>query len=115
MECSVGVRRVRSREFGRYPDATIQAWLRLVQQRSILNQQVGKKFRRDVARQPHNPHSAPAEHFDQRVAAKYDLAAGSVERSLEKATGAATFRRVARDFGSALLANSDYRRHFGSR
>jgi hypothetical protein len=56
--------------------------------------------------------TSPAEHFDQLVAAKHDLAAGSVARRLEKATRAAPLRGVGRDFGSALLANSDYRGSF---
>jgi hypothetical protein len=66
-----------------------------------------------VARQPHNPHSASAEHLDQFVAAKHDFSAGSVQCRLEKATRAASLRRVGRDFGSTLLANSKYRRHLG--
>src|SRR5258708_17970273 len=68
-----------------------------------------------VARQPNNSHSAPAEYLHQLEAAKHDLSASSVERRLEKATGAASLRRISWDFSSALLANSDYRRHFGSR
>src|SRR6266446_7275034 len=95
--------------------------LELIQQRTILDHQVGEKFQRHIALQffvvcqPHNPHSASPEHLDQLVATKHDLSAGSVERRLEKATGATPFRGVGRDFGSALLANSDYRDHFGSR
>ena len=54
-----------------------------------------------------------SEHFDQRVAAKHDLAAGSVARRLEKTTRAAPLRRVGRDFGSALLANSNQTVHGG--
>src|SRR5438552_12520265 len=94
---------------------------KLIQQRTILDHQVGKKFQRDVAlqffivRQPHNSHSAPAEHLDQLVTAKHNLSAGSIQRCLEKATRAAPLRRVGWDFGSALLTNSDYRGHFGSR
>src|SRR6266481_4795098 len=101
--------------------AALRLTFELIQPRTILDHQVGKKFQRDVAlqflvvRQPHNSHSAPAEHLDQFVAAKDLLSAGSIQRCLEKATRAASLRRVGWDFGSALLANSDYRRHFGSR
>src|SRR5215470_13575607 len=95
--------------------------LELIQQRTILDHQVGKKFQRDVAlqffiaRQPHNPHSASAEHLDQLVAAKHDLTVGSVQCRLEKATRAPSLRRVGRDFGSAFSANSKYSPHFWSR
>src|SRR5437867_13264070 len=94
---------------------------KLIQQRAVLNHQVGKKFQRDVAlqffivRQPHNSHSAAAEHLDQLVTAIDLLSASSIQRCLEKAARAASLRRVGWDFGSALLANSDYRGHFGSR
>src|SRR5882724_11725948 len=94
---------------------------KLIQQRTILDHQIRKKFQRDialqflVARQPHNSHSAPTKHLDQLVAAKDVLSAGSIQRCLEKAARAASLRRVGWDFGSALLTNSDYRGHFGSR
>src|SRR5438876_7027681 len=94
---------------------------KLIKRRTILNHQVGKKFERDlalqlfIARQPHNSHSAAAEHLDQLVAAKHHLSTDSIQRCLEKAPRAASLRRVGWDFGSALLTNSDYRGHFGSR
>src|SRR5882724_4770488 len=101
--------------------AALRLVFKLIQQCTILEHQVGKKFQRDVAlqffvaRQPHNSHSTAAEHLDQLVAAKDLLSAGSIQRCLQKTTRAASLRRVGRDFGSALLANSDYRGHFGSR
>src|SRR6266536_6957 len=101
--------------------AALRLTLKLIQQRTILNHQVGKKFQRDVAlqlfivRQPHNSHSAPAEHLDQLVAAKHHLSAASIQGCLQKTARAASLRRVGWDFGSALLANSDYGGHFGSR
>src|SRR5215475_8979419 len=88
--------------------------LELIKHCMILNHQVGKKFQRDialqffVARQPHNPHSTSAQHLHQRVAAKHLLSAANIQRRLEKATWAASVRRVCRNFGSALLANSQY-------
>src|SRR4029077_19829702 len=94
--------------------------LELIKRRTILDHQIGKKFQRDVAlqffvvRQPHNSHPASPQYLDQLVAAKHNLSAGSIQRRLQKATGAASLRRVGWDFGSALLANSDYRGHFGS-
>src|SRR5882724_7134998 len=102
-------------------EAALCLMLELIQQRTILNHQVGKKFQRDVALQffiacqPDNSHSAAAKHLDQLVADKHNLTAGSIQRCLEKTTRAASLGRVGRDFGSALLANSDYRGHFGSR
>src|SRR5262245_37299862 len=93
----------------------------LIQQRTILDHQVGKKFQRDMALQffvthkPYNTHPAAAKDFHQRVATKHRLSAGSVERGFEKAAWAASLRRVTGDFGSALLANSDYGIHFRSR
>jgi hypothetical protein len=90
---------------------------KLIQQRTILDHQVGKKFQRDVAlqflvaRQPHNSHSAPAKHLDELVAGKHNFTAGSIQRCLEKATRAASLRRVGWDFGSALLANSRHQFH----
>ena len=101
--------------------AAFRLVFKLIQQRTILDHQVRKKFQRDIALQyfvacqPHNSHSASAEHLDQLIAAKHYLSAGSVKRRLEKATGAASLTRISWDFGSALLANSDYRCHFGSR
>ena len=95
--------------------------LELIQHRTILDHQVGKKFQRHIAlqffvvRQPHNPHSAPAKHLRQRIAAKHHLSPGSIQRRLEKTAGAAALRRVGWDFGSAPLANSDHRGHFESR
>jgi hypothetical protein len=100
---------VRMRQF----QAALRLTFKLIQQRTILDHKIGKEFQRDVAlqffvaRQPHNPHSSPTEHFDQCVAAKHNLAVGTVERRLEKATGAAALRRISWDFGSALSANSD--------
>src|SRR5215469_2978800 len=93
---------------------------KLIQQRTILDHQVGKKFQRDialqffVARQPHNPHSASAEHLDQCIAAKHDLPVGSIERRLKKTTWATSLGRVNWDFSSALLANSKYSPHLWS-
>ena len=75
--------------------AALRLTFKLIQRRTILDHQVGKKFQRDialqffVARQPHNPHSASAEDLDQRVAAKDFLAAGSIQRCLDKTTRAA--------------------------
>ena len=100
---------VRMRQF----QATFCLTLELIQQRTILDHQIGKKFQRDmalqffVARQPHNPHSASAQHLYQLEAAKHRLSAGSVERRIEKATRAASLRHVNWDFGPALSANSD--------
>src|SRR5262245_48812457 len=108
---------VRMRQF----QAPLGLMFQLIQQRSILDHQVGKEFQRNlefqffVARQPHNPHSAAAKDFEQPEATKYDLSAGGIQRRLEKTTRATSLRRVRRDFGSALLANSDQRGHFGSR
>ena len=90
---------------------------KLVQQRSVLNHQVGKKFERDmtlqffVACQPHNSHSAPTKHLDQPEPSKDFLSAASIQRSLEKATWADSIRRVGRDFASALFANFDCTLH----
>jgi hypothetical protein len=100
---------MRMRQF----EAALCLALELMKRRTILNHEVGKKFQRDIAlqffipRQPDYSHSASPEDLDQRVAVKHDLAAGSVERRLEKATGAAALRRISWDFGSTLSANSD--------
>src|SRR6266478_1727091 len=94
---------------------------KLIKRRTILNHQVGKKFQRDIAlqflvvRQPYDPHPAAAKHLDQLVAAKHNLSAGSIQHCLQKTARAASLRRVGWDFRPALLANSDYRGHFGSR
>src|SRR5215813_2998799 len=91
-----------------------------IQQRTILDHEVGKKFQRDmglqffVTRKPYNAHPAAAKDFHQRVATKHRLSAGSIERGFEKAAWATSLRCVTGDFGSALLASSDYRGHFGS-
>src|SRR5436190_13168118 len=67
-------------------EAPCRLALQLVKRRAILDHQIGKKFQRDlaleffVARQPHNSHSAPAEYFDERVAAKDFLSAGELTR-----------------------------------
>jgi len=93
----------------------------LIQQRTILDHEVGKKFQRDmglqffVTRKPYNTHPAAAKDFHQRVATKHRLFAGSIERGFEKAAWATSLRCVTGDFGSALLANLDYRGHFGRR
>ena len=93
----------------------------LIQQRTIMDHQVGKKFQRDMAlqffvtRRPYDTHPAAAKDFHQRVATKHRLSAGSIERGFEKAAWATFLRCVTGDFGSALLANSDYRGHFGRR
>src|SRR6266487_6894623 len=99
--------------------AALRLTFKLIQQRTILDHKVGEEFQCDIAlqlfiaRQPHNSHSAPAEHLDQIVAGKHNLTAGSIQRCLEKAARAASLRRVGWDFNSALLANSDYRGHLG--
>ena len=86
---------------------------KLIQQRTILNHQVGKKFQRNVAlqffvaRQPHNSHSASAKHFDEPEPTEYDLSTCGIKRRFQKTTRTAALRRVGRDFGSALSANSD--------
>jgi hypothetical protein len=86
---------------------------KLIQQRSILNHQIGKKFQRDiafqffVARQPYNPHSATAKDFDQPEATKHGLSAASIQRCLEKAAWTASLGRAGRDFGSAVSADAD--------
>jgi hypothetical protein len=100
-------------------EAAFRLMLKLIQQRMILDHQIGKKFQRDIAlqffvvRQPHNPHSPSAQHLDQLVAAKHDLAAGSIQRCLEKATRAASIRCVGWDFRAALWANSGCADHCG--
>src|SRR5215471_10045903 len=102
-------------------EAALCLALELINHCMILNHQIGKKFQRDialqffVARQPHNPHPASPEDLDQGVATKHLLSAGSIQRRLKKATGAASVRRVDRNFGSALLANSMYSPHFRRR
>ena len=68
-----------------------------------------------VARQPHNPNSAMAQHLNQRVTAKYRLSAGRAQRRLERAAWAASLGRADWDFRPALWTNSAYRRHLGSR
>src|SRR5436309_3432471 len=101
--------------------AALRLMFKLIQQRTILDHKVGEEFQCDIAlqffvvRQPHNSHSAPAKYLDQLVTVKDLLSAGSIQRCLKKATRAASLRRVGWDFGSALLTNSDYRGHFGSR
>src|SRR6266550_2623601 len=63
---------VRMRQF----EGSLRLMFKLIQQRTILDHQVGKKFKRNIpfqffiARQPYNPHSASTEHLDQLVAAK---------------------------------------------
>src|SRR5262249_35829744 len=100
---------VRMRQF----QGAFRLMFKLIQQRSILNHQIRKKFQRDIALQffvtgqPHDPHSASSEHLDQRVAVKNDLTTGCIQRRLEKAAWAASLRRVAWDLGSAASANSD--------
>ena len=67
-------------------EAPLRLALQLVKRRTILDHQVGQEFQRDialqffVARQPHNSHSAAAEYFDERVAAKDFLSAGELTR-----------------------------------
>ena len=108
---------VRMRQF----QGPLRLMFKLIQQCTILDHQVGKEFQRDIAfeffmaRQPHNAHPASAKHLDQLVAAKHHLSAGGIQRRFKKTTRAAPLRGVGRDFGSALLANSDQRGHFGSR
>src|SRR6266478_2899756 len=73
---------VRMRQF----ETALCLALELIQQRSLLDHKVGKKFQRDlalqffVARQPHNSHSASPEDLDQRVASKNFLSAGELTR-----------------------------------
>ena len=106
---------VRMRQF----QTPLRFMFKLIQQRTILDHQVGKEFQRDlalqffVARQPHNPHSASAEHLDQLVAAKHQLSAGGMRRRFQKAAWAVSLGSIGWDFRPALLANSDYRGHSG--
>ena len=44
-------------------------------------------------------------HLDEGVTAEYDLSADGIQRGFEEAAWAASLRGVARDFGSASLAN----------
>src|SRR5437016_7771029 len=66
--------------------AALRLTLKLIQQRTILDHQIGKKFQRGIAlqlfiaRQPDNPHSTSSEDLDQRVAAKDSLSAGELTR-----------------------------------
>src|ERR1700745_3860620 len=95
--------------------------LERIQHRTILDHQIGKKFQRDVAlqffvaRQPYNPHSTSTEHLDEGVASENNLSTRCIPRRFENTTWAASRGRVGRNFGSAILANSDQRGHFGSR
>ena len=113
MDEVVNSNNVRMRQF----QAALCLVFKLIQQRTILNHQVRKKFQRNIALQffvpcqPNDSHSASAEHLHQRITTKHNLAVGSVERSLEKATGAASLGRVSWDFGSAVSANSDRPTH----
>ena len=56
---------VKMRQF----QATLRLTLKLIQQRTILDHQIGKKFQCDIAlqlfivRQPDNPHSTSPEHL----------------------------------------------------
>ena len=67
-------------------EAPLRLALQLVKRRAILDHQIGEEFQCDlalqffVARQPHNSHSAAAEYFDERVAAKDFLSAGELTR-----------------------------------
>src|SRR5207247_6399385 len=67
--------------------ATFRLTFKLIQQRTILDHEIGKKFQRDIAlqffivRQPDNSHSASPEDLDQRVTAKDFLSAGKLTRS----------------------------------
>ena len=61
--------------------------LELVERRTILNHQVGKKLQRDIALEffiacePDDPHAASSNDLDQLVAAKDFLSAGKLARS----------------------------------
>src|SRR6266567_9545303 len=67
-------------------EAALCLMLELIEDRTILNHQVGNKFQRDIALQffiacqPDNSHSASPEHLDQSVAAKGFLSAGELTR-----------------------------------
>src|SRR4029079_3607624 len=90
----------------------LRLMFKLVQQRTILDHQVGQKFQRDmaleffIARQPHNSHSTSAKHLDQREAPKDSLSAARIPRRHEKTPWAASLRRVGGNFGSAVPADS---------
>ena len=83
-------------------EASLCLMLELIQQRAILDHQVGKEFQRDIAlqlfivRQPDNPHSASAKNFDQSVTAKDFLSADKLSRG----RCCDTARRLVSHFGS---------------
>ena len=66
--------------------AALRLMFKLIQQRTILDHEIGKEFQRDIAlqlfiaRQPHNPHSTSPEDLDQCVPPKDSLAADKLTR-----------------------------------
>src|SRR2546425_10607161 len=73
---------VKMRQF----QATLRLTLKLIQQRTILDHQIGNEFQCDIAlqlfivRQPDNPHSTPAQNLDQCVPSKGSLSADKLTR-----------------------------------
>ena len=59
--------------------AALGLTFKLIQHRTLLNDQVGKKFERDIplqffiARQPDNSHSSFAQNLNERIAAEESL------------------------------------------
>jgi len=100
--------------------AALRLTFKLIQQRTILNIRSGRNFSATSRSSSsscasHTIPSAAAKHLDQLVAAKTQFVwRQHTALSPEDSPGSLPQgRRLG--FGSALLANSDYRGHFGSR